>query len=193
MRQRKGAGGAAESNRPASRTHVSGRFRGGALDPEGANGTARSRESLVASAPVIGERIEYHCAARDHEADATYKRNRDGVERWHVGNAYVDRCPGGRECLAMHKDWLGVEAADLLSDPRRYLPAGRRGHRTVMYDVGEEVAAATTVGKLRSVEAEAFAVYLPLPRGGDLNDWFVKYGRNRDDLVALIRRGSARG
>lgn len=76
--------------------------------------------------PVLGERIVFECEACDHEADATYKRDRDGVARWMIGS-HVDRCLRGRECLANVAAWLSdvmnvdVRPADLLDDPRPYL------------------------------------------------------------------------
>lgn len=64
--------------------------------------------------------------------------------------------------------------------------AGRRV--AVVYDVGEDVAAASAE-KLVAAGAEAWVVRLGLPReGDDLTDWFVTYGRSRRELVALIRR-----
>jgi hypothetical protein len=58
----------------------------------------------------------------------------------------------------------------------------------VVFDAGEEsraerVARELTVANARS----AWVVPLPLPEGGDVADWFVKYGRSRDELIELIR------
>jgi hypothetical protein len=70
-------------------------------------------------------------------------------------------------------------------------PDGRR--IAVAYDVGEEAAAERTVAQLRTAGAKAWVVRLGLPNeGDDLTDWFVKYGRSADKLLALIRREGGR-
>jgi hypothetical protein len=59
----------------------------------------------------------------------------------------------------------------------------------IAYDVGEESQAERTAAKVRSAGAEAWVVPLGLPvAGDDLTDWFVKYGRSRDEFVAVVRR-----
>ena len=65
------------------------------------------------------------------------------------------------------------------------MPGGR--DIDVVYDVGEEIAAEATAGKLRAVGANAVAVGLGLPaRGQDLTDFFLS-GRTARDLRALAR------
>lgn len=53
----------------------------------------------------------------------------------------------------------------------------------VVFDAGEQREAESVVGRL---PCEAWAVDLPLPEGGDVSDWFVKYGRSRAELLQLI-------
>jgi hypothetical protein len=74
-----------------------------------------------------------------------------------------------------------------LPDHLAHFLAGRSVH--VMYDVGEEAQATRTVTTLHAAGANARIVPLDLPDDGDdLSDWFVKYGRTRNQLMSLIRR-----
>ena len=57
----------------------------------------------------------------------------------------------------------------------------------VAYDSGEEEAAYASVKKLRAVGvSSAWVVSLPLPEGGDVADWFVKFNNTKEELVAQI-------
>ena len=57
----------------------------------------------------------------------------------------------------------------------------------LLYDAGEDRQADIALRTLDAVGAEAWRVALPLPHGGDVADWFAKYGRTRRELYALIR------
>lgn len=69
--------------------------------------------------------------------------------------------------------------------------AGRRV--AVVYDVGEERAASQTMKALRLTGASrAWATALPLPsHGDDITDWFVRDGRDADELLRIIREARA--
>lgn len=62
----------------------------------------------------------------------------------------------------------------------------------VCFDVGEEVAAARVVTKLRAVGAVAWAVNLGLGPKEDLTDFFVKHGRTATELRDLINAARPR-
>lgn len=82
----------------------------------------RRRTPEVQAAPALGERIVFECPACDHEADARYKLDRDGIPRWQVGNSFSDRCPKGSECLRLLAEATGAKPYQLLEHPRSFVP-----------------------------------------------------------------------
>lgn len=71
--------------------------------------------------PQLGDRIQFHCGACEHSADATYKLDRDGFPGWMIGS-HTDRCPGRGACLRAVADWLNAPSAAVFKrDPRPWL------------------------------------------------------------------------
>jgi hypothetical protein len=73
------------------------------------------------AAPLVDQRAMFYCDVCAHSADATWKRDRYGEWRWHVGNAFTLRCPKGGDCLRTIAEALGTTAPKLKDDPLSYL------------------------------------------------------------------------
>lgn len=105
--------------------------RSGASPESSATRTGAKRSASLSAPlarPVLGERHTFYCECCDHEADARYGHGADGIVKWSIGSL-VDRCPTGKQCLAQLGDWLRVAPAELLEDPRPFLPVGSGGAR----------------------------------------------------------------
>jgi hypothetical protein len=77
----------------------------------------------------VPERLQFHCPACDHVADATLRYDEfSGRRRWKIGSR-TTRCPGKAECLAGIATALGCRGDQLLSDPGTFLEPLRLSQR----------------------------------------------------------------
>jgi hypothetical protein len=81
------------------------------------NGSSRSDAPLV-----LGEKHLFWCGVCDHEADATWKLDRETHEPgWQIGNGWTPRCPKRGDCLCAMAAALDTTAAELKKDPLSHL------------------------------------------------------------------------
>jgi hypothetical protein len=98
-------------------------------------------------------------------------------------------CAGFVDGFVARQHDLNAVSTPGVSLPPELLPDLVGYEVAVVYDVTEieQLAAARSVERLRDAGTDAWKVTLPLPEGGDVADWFVKYGHSADALKSLIR------
>jgi len=104
-----------------------------------------------------------------------------------LGAGFLDPPRGRQEGLPVTTTTCGATLPIHLVRPL----ALRRRRVAVVFDVGEEAAAARAATLLNAAGARAWPVTLPMPeKGDDLTDWF-QAGRSARELYRVIRRCSS--